>query len=260
MKISIVTTTYNSAKTVEETIQSVLSQDYEDFEHIFVDGVSKDDTLRIIEKYREQYKGRLKIISEPDKGIYDAMNKGIKMATGDVIGLLNSDDKYANNSVLSTIAKTIEEKNCDGIHGNLLFMDAETMTKPQRKWITKSTNIRTGNITAHPTLYLKRKVYDKLGLYNLKYKIVADYDFMVKLLLDKDIKLVHINKYLIHMRVGGTSTEGLKGYIRNLKESYLVLKDNKVRFALFISFLRIIKTIGQMIKAKFMKKDEVVEG
>ena len=260
MKISIVTTTYNSSKTVEETIQSVLSQDYEDFEHIFVDGVSKDDTLQIIEKYREQYKGRLKIVSEPDKGIYDAMNKGIKMATGDVIGLLNSDDKYANSSVLSTIAKTIEEENCDGIHGNLLFMDAETMTKPQRKWITKSTNIRTGNITAHPTLYLKRKVYDKLGLYNLKYKIVADYDFMVKLLLDKDIKLVHINKYLIHMRVGGTSTEGLKGYIRNLKESYLVLKDNKVRFALFISFLRIIKTIGQMIKAKFMKKDEVVEG
>lgn len=257
MKISIITTSYNSEKTIEDTILSVLSQDYEDFEHIIVDGKSKDSTMDIVKKYEEKYKGRLKYISEPDKGIYDAMNKGIKMATGNVIGLLNSDDKYANTRVLTIIANTIQHNICDGIHGNLLFMDAETMTKPQRKWITKSTNIKTGNITAHPTLYLKKEVYDKLGLYNLKYKVVSDYDFMVRLLLDKDITLKHINEYLVYMRIGGASTQGLKGYLYNLKESYQILKDNKVRFPAFISFLRIIKTLSQMITAKFFKIKEV---
>lgn len=124
------------------------------------------------------------------------------MATGDIIGLLNSDDKYANNKILEIISETVEKNKCDGIHGNLLYMDYETMSKPQRKWITKSTNVKTGNILAHPTLYLTKEAYDKMGLYDLKYKVVSDYDFMVKLLLNKEINLVHINKYLIHMRIG----------------------------------------------------------
>lgn len=257
MKISIITTTFNSEKTIEETLQSVLSQKYEEFEHIIVDGASKDKTMEIVKKYEDQYKGKMKYISESDKGIYDAMNKGIEMATGDIIGLLNSDDKYANDGVLNTIAQTIKEKECDGVHGNLLYMDEETMTKPQRKWITKSTNIKTGNVTAHPTLYLKREVYDKLGLYDLKYRVVSDYDFMVKLLTDKSIKLEHINEYLIHMRLGGASSAGLKGYLYNLKESYQILKDNKIKFAAIICVIRIIKTIWQMITAKFVKIKEV---
>lgn len=202
MKISIITTTYNSAKTIEETILSVLSQDYQNFEHIIVDGASKDNTMEIVKKYEDKYQGKLKYISEPDKGIYDAMNKGIKMATGDVIGLLNSDDKYANSKILSKISNTIETTNCDGIHGNLLYMDYETMSKPQRKWITKSTSVKAGNIVAHPTLYLRKEVYNKMGLYNLKYKVVSDYDFMVRLLLNKEFNLVHIDEYLIHMRIG----------------------------------------------------------
>lgn len=202
MKISIVTTAYNSGKTIEETIQSVLSQEYENYEHIIVDGASKDNTMEIVKRYEEKYKGKLRYISEPDKGIYDAMNKGIKMASGDIIGLLNSDDKYANNKILEIISETVEKNKCDGIHGNLLYMDYETMSKPQRKWITKSTNVKTGNILAHPTLYLTKEAYDKMGLYDLKYKVVSDYDFMVKLLLNKEINLVHINKYLIHMRIG----------------------------------------------------------
>jgi glycosyltransferase involved in cell wall biosynthesis len=202
MKISIITTTYNSAKTIEETILSVLSQDYQNFEHIIVDGASKDNTMKIVKKYEDKYNGRLKYVSEPDKGIYDAMNKGIKMATGDVIGLLNSDDKYADTKILSKISNAIEINNCDGVHGNLLYMDYETMLKPQRKWITKSTNIKTGNIIAHPTLYLRKEVYDKMGLYNLKYKVVSDYDFMVRLLLNKEFSLMHIDEYLIYMRIG----------------------------------------------------------
>lgn len=257
MKISIVTTAYNSGKTIEQTIKSVLSQTYDDYEHIIVDGNSNDNTMEIVKKYESKYNGKLKYISEPDKGIYDAMNKGIKMATGDVIGLLNSDDIYANSEILKKIATACKDKKSDGIHGNLLYMDNKTMTKPMRKWITKSTNIKTGNITAHPTLYLKKEVYEKLGLYNLKYKVVSDYDFMVKLLLNKDINLTYINEYLIHMRLGGASSAGLKGYLYNLKESYQILKDNKVKFSLWISFIRIIKTINQMVTAKFVKIKEV---
>ena len=172
MKISIITTAYNSGKTIEETIKSVLSQSYKNYEHIIVDGNSKDNTMEIVKKYEKEYNGKLKYISEKDEGNYDAMNKGIKMATGDIIGLLNSDDKYADSDVLKIIEETIRENNCDGIYGNLLYMDSETMTKPKRKWVVKSTNIRSGNITAHPTLYLKKQVYDKIGLYNLKYKII----------------------------------------------------------------------------------------
>lgn len=256
MKISIVTTSYNSEKTIEETIKSVLSQKYENYEHIIVDGKSKDSTMAIVKKYEEQYNGKLRYISEPDKGIYDAMNKGIKMATGDVIGLLNSDDKYANEDVLGEIAHTIENNKCDGIHGNLLYMDTETMTKPKRKWITKSTNIKKGNMMAHPTLYLKKEIYDKLGLYSLKYKVNADYNFMINLLSHKEIKLIYIDKFLIHMRLGGESSAGIKGYWKNLKEAYQILKDNKIRFALWIIMVRVIKTIWQMITAKFIKIKE----
>lgn len=253
MKISIITTTYNSEKTVAETIESVLAQDYTDYEHIIVDGASKDNTMKIVKQYEEKYGGKLRYISKPDKGLYDAMNKGIEMATGDVIGLLNSDDKYANNHVLSKIANIIKKTNSDGIHANLLYMDPETMTKPVRKWITKSTNIRKGNITAHPTLYLKKQVYDEVGNYNLDYKIVADYDFMIRVLKDNKYKLEHINEYLIYMRAGGVSSNGIKGYINNMKEAYKVLKNNKVKPAAIIVLIRIYKTIMQMVKAKITK-------
>jgi len=251
MKISIITTTYNSEKTVAETLESVLEQDYTDYEHIIVDGASKDSTMKIVKEYEKRYNGKLKYISEPDKGLYDAMNKGLEMATGDIIGLLNSDDKYAKNYVLSKIASSI--KNSDGIHANLLYMDPETMKKPVRKWITKSTNIRKGNITAHPTLYLKKEVYQEIGNYNLDYKIVADYDFMIRLLKDNKYKLEYINEYLIHMRAGGVSSNGIKGYVNNLKEAYKVLKNNKIRPACLIIIIRIFKTVWQMVKAKFTK-------
>ena len=253
MKISIVTTSYNSEKTIEDTIKSVLSQNYEDYEHIIVDGNSKDNTMEIVKKYESQYNGKLKYISEPDKGIYDAMNKGIKMATGDVIGLLNSDDKYAKNDVLEIIANAFKNNNCDGVYANLYYTDYETMSKVYRKWISGTGKVTRGWIPAHPTLYLKKDVYDKLGLYSLKYKVVSDYDYMVRLGLNKNIKLYYINDFLIHMRYGGASNNGLKGYLYNFKESYRVLKDNKVKFPLSICLIRSVKTVFQIIVSKFKK-------
>ena len=253
MKISIITATYNSEKTLKDTLDSVLKQTYKDYEHIIVDGMSKDNTMQIVKEYEEKYEGKLKYISEKDTGLYDAMNKGIKMATGDIIGILNSDDMYANEKVLEDIANKFKESNCDGTYANLKFMDEETMSKPQRIWKSPKGKIKNGWHPAHPTLYLKKEVYDKIGLFNLKYRIAADYDFMLRVMLDKNIKLEYIDKYIVYMRVGGTSTDGLKGYRKNLKEANLVLKDNNIKHPYIVNMKRIIKTINQMIKSKYIK-------
>lgn len=255
MKISIITTAYNSGKTIEETILSVLSQNYQDFEHIIVDGASKDNTMEIVKKYENIYKGKLKYISQPDKGIYDAMNKGIQMATGDVIGLLNSDDKYSKDTVLEIIANTFKEHNCDGVYGNLYYMD-EDMSKVYRKWVSGEGKVTRGWIPAHPTLYLKKDVYEKKGLYNLKYKVVSDYDYMVRLGIDESIKLHYINDFLVHMRFGGASNSNLKGYLYNFKESYIILKNNKIKFPFVISCYRALKTIIQIVIGKFIKRKD----
>ncbi|NLC87197.1 MAG: glycosyltransferase [Clostridiaceae bacterium] len=254
MKISIITATYNSEKTLKDTLESVLKQTYKDYEHIIVDGLSKDSTVQIVKEYKEKYNGKLRYISEKDSGIYDAMNKGIKMATGDIIGLLNSDDIYANENVLSKIAETFNKTNCDGTHANLIFMDEETMSKPQRIWNSKVIgDVNKGWHPAHPTLYLKKEVYDKIGLFNLKYRIVADYDFMIRMMLDKSIKLQYIDEYIVYMRVGGASTDGIKGYINNMKESTKALKNNNIKFATFVTLRRTVKTVLQMVKAKILK-------
>lgn len=253
MKISIITATFNSEKTLRDTLDSVLEQTYDDFEHIIVDGVSKDSTMQIVKEYEPRYNGKLKYISEKDSGLYDAMNKGIKMAKGDIIGILNSDDKYAHNKVLEEIIDKITETNCDGTYANLVFMDEETMKIPQRVWKHPKGNYKAGWHPAHPTLYLKREVYDKVGLFNLEYRIAADYDFMIRTMKQDDIKLEYIDDYLVYMRTGGASTDGLKGYKKNLKESHKVLVNNNIKFAYFVDFKRIIKTINEMIKSKFIK-------
>ena len=250
MKISIITATYNSEKTIKDTLDSVLNQTYADFEHIIIDGDSKDKTMEIVKEYEPKYNGRLKYISERDGGIYDAMNKGIKIATGDIIGILNSDDIYAHNNVLEEIAKRFKETNCDGTYANLIFMDEETMTKPKRVWRSKEGKLENGWHPAHPTLYLKKDVYNKIGLFNLNYRIVADYDCMIRMLKDKDIRLSYINDTIVYMRIGGTSTAGLKGYYRNLKESHKALVANKVPHPYYIDFRRIMRTIFQMCKKR----------
>lgn len=250
MKISIITPTYNSGKTLRDTLESVLKQTYTNYEHIIVDGASKDDTIQIIKENKEKYKGKLKYISEKDSGIYDAMNKGIKIASGDIIGFLNSDDIYANEKVLEKIVNKFKETNCDGTYANLVFMDEETMAIPKRIWKEKRGKVENGWHPAHPTLYLKKQVYDKIGMFNLKYKIAADFDFMIRMLLDKQIKLEYIDEYLVYMRIGGTSTDGIKGYKKNLKESHQVLVDNNIKHPYLVDFYRIIKTLKQIFLSK----------
>ncbi len=249
MKISVVTVCYNSEKTIKDTLESVLKQDYKSYEHIIIDGKSSDKTLEIVKSYEKKYQGRLKIVSEKDKGLYDAMNKGIELATGDVIGLLNSDDELADITVLKTIAGAFSKENCDAIYGDLEFRD-ETMQKVTRIWKSKTGSYKWGWHPPHPTLYVKKEVYKKLGLFNLKYPICADYDFMIRL-MKSNIQLFYIEKVLIHMRRGGRSTDGIKGYFNNFKESYRMLKDNEIPFAFFVNLKRTFKTFKQAIQAKF---------
>ncbi len=250
MKISIITVTYNSSKTLKDTLESVLKQTYTNYEHIIVDGLSKDNTMQIVKEYETKYNGKLRYISEKDSGLYDAMNKGIKMATGDIIGILNSDDIYAHENVLQKIVEKFEETNCDGTYASLIFMDEETMSKPKRIWNSPKGKLENGWHPAHPTLYLKKEVYDKVGLFNLNYRIAADYDFMIRVMKEKIIKLNYIDDYIIYMRSGGTSTAGIKGYIKNLKEANLVLKNNYIKHPYIVNIRRILKTINEMIKSK----------
>lgn len=252
MKITLITVCFNSEKTIKDTLESVLKQTYKDYEYLIVDGKSKDNTLDIIKEYEPKFKGRLKWISEKDKGLYDAMNKGIKLSTGDVIGILNSDDIFASDNVLKTIANAFKKKKCDASYSDLVFMDEETMKIPERYFISKTGNYKLGWHPPHPTLYVKKEIYDKFGLYNQDYRIAADYDFMLRI-MKNNVKMTYIPEVLIHMRSGGVSTNGIKGYIKSFKESLFVLKNNDIKFAFFVNTIRTIKVILQGIKAKLKR-------
>lgn len=240
MKISIITVCFNSEKTIEDTINSVLSQDYTDFEYLIIDGKSKDHTLELINKYNDS---RIKVISEKDKGLYDAMNKGIKLATGDVIGIINSDDVLYDNHVFSTVIENFDD-NTDIVYANVLYMD-ENLNNTIRNYISgeKKNNYW---CPAHPSMYVRKSIYDNLGTYNIKYRICADYDFMVRCNIN-NIRYKYVNKYFVKMRYGGTSN-GLKGYIKNFMECYNVLKENKIKCPLLKTTKRTLHTINQLIK------------
>lgn len=246
MKISLITVCFNSDKTIKDTLDSVLSQDYEDYEYIIVDGLSKDKTLDIVKKYEKKFKGKLKYISEKDKGLYDAMNKGIKMASGDVIGILNSDDILANNHVFSDVANNIGKN--DGVYSNLLMLD-EKLEKPYRLLKYGNVKKRGGWHPPHPTLYLKKSVYKKVGYFDLNFRIAADLDLMLRIIYS-DCKLKYVDSFFVYMRGGGTSTAGLKGYYKNFKDSYNVLKKNKIKFPLITNCFRTLSMFSEISKAK----------
>ncbi|HIT21531.1 MAG TPA: glycosyltransferase [Candidatus Scybalousia intestinigallinarum] len=249
MKITLITVCYNSESTIQDTLESVLKQTYKNYEYLIIDGKSKDNTLKIVKSYEDKFNKRLKYISEPDEGLYDAMNKGIKMATGDIIGIINSDDVLASYDVLETIVKTFQKSKCDATYSKLEIKD-ENLDKVIRVFDPKKGNYKFGWYPPHPTLYVKTEVYKKHGLYNQKFRIAADYDFMLRVMKDQSLKIQYINKVLVYMRSGGLSTNGFKGYYKSLKESYTVLKVNKIKLPFFVNGLRAINIFLQALKAK----------
>ena len=241
-KVSIITTTYNDSAELRNTIAQIKAQDYPNIEYIIVDGASKDDTIDVIREAEEYFGERLIWISEKDKGIYDAINKGLKLATGDIIGTCF--DRFASSDVISKMVSIMEKEGTDGVHGDLNYMDGEKIV---RKWRNGQGNIRTGWMPGHPTLYLKKEVYEKYGMYKTDYRISADYEYMIRILKDNQVKLSYIPEVLIKMAHGGTSTNSLGAYLEGMKEGHRALKENGVKFAFVTDMLRTLRVLKQFL-------------
>ena len=229
--ISIITATYNSAETINDTIKSVLFQTNKDFEYIIVDGGSTDETIDIVKSYESEFSGRLKWVSEKDKGIYDAMNKGIKMASGDIIGILNSDDYYTSDDILQTIADAFKCQNVDAIYGDIHFIKDGVPDKCVRYYSSRLFSpfwLRFGFMPAHPSFYCKRDVFDKSGLYRLDYKIGSDYEMMVRLFRKHKISSRYVPKDFVTMRTGGASNSNLQSRLTLIKEDVKACRDNGI--------------------------------
>lgn len=224
MKISIITISFNSAKTIEATLNSVLNQTYKNIQHIIIDGNSSDQSVQICKKFDHVSK----IISEEDSGVYNAFNKGLEIANGDVVGFLNSDDTFYNNNSLQTIVDGFK-KGIDAVHGNLKFYNHKN--KVVRNWISKPFEkgaFKKGWMPAHPTFYCRKNIYNKYGNYNELFKISGDFELMLRFIETKNIKTMFIDKNLVKMKAGGISNSGFISKIKILKEEFFAFNLNKI--------------------------------
>ena len=228
MKISIITVAFNSAKTIEDTIQSVLSQDYPEIEYIIVDGNSSDETVNIIRQYENRIS---KWVSEKDRGMYDAMNKGIAMATGDVIGILNSDDMYMNHHVVSDMMKLMQETKAQVVFADLILVDQNDDSRILRYYDSghfHPDKFRFGWMPAHPTVFVRRELYEAVGPFATDYQIAADYEMLIRMLAIQKASYAYLPKPIVRMRSGGASTAGIsRNWILN-KEIVRACRDNGI--------------------------------
>lgn len=227
MKISIITAVYNNKASILDAVHSVQSQTYANIEHIIIDGGSTDGTIELIKNLSLQPS---LFISEHDNGIYDALNKGIRLATGDVIGFMHSDDIFADNTVLDSVAIQFVDSAVDTVYGDLQYVGKEDSSSVVRYWKSSLFDIRAlykGWMPPHPTVYLRREVYANHGLFDTSFRIAADYDFMLRIFRDNSRNSRYIPKVLVKMRVGGKSNS-IKNYIQKWKEDYRALKNNKI--------------------------------
>ena len=248
MKVSLITATYNSEISIKTCLDSIVSQDYSDLEYLFIDGGSSDNTLSIIKKYR-QNNPFIKMVSEKDYGIYDALNKGISAASGDIIGFVHSDDFLTTNNIINDIVSMMKTESLDGVYGNLQYVDKINTKKIIRNW--KSCHFKTGLLKngwmpPHPTLFLKREVYQKYGLFDVSYRISADYDFMLRIFKDSELKFGYLPKVITKMRVGGASNRSIKNIIEKSKEDYRAIKSNNIG-----DFLTLIRKNTSKLKQFF---------
>ncbi len=225
MKFSIITATYNSQQFIESCIQSVLNQSYPNIELIIVDGASSDNTLQLVEKFNDP---RVTIYSERDNGIYFALNKGISLATGDVIGFLHSDDFFVHENVIEEIAGELQNSNIHGVYSNLKYVHHSNPNQVIRDWKSKPfkpINLKFGWMPPHPTLFLKRIVYDSIGPFNTSYRIAADYDWILRAFTESSFNIKFLDMYISDMRIGGASNGSLKSIIKKSKEDYSVIRQ-----------------------------------
>jgi len=245
MKISLITSTYNSATTLQATLDSVRAQTYKDIEYIVVDGASKDGTRKIIEANADII---TRYVSEPDKGIYDGLNKGVLMATGEVTGFIHSDDMLATADTISIIANAFQTHDSDAVYADLDYVDREDPARVIRKWRSRPFDRKLfyrGWMPAHPTFYLKTECYRSFGLYDLDFKISADYELMLRMLLKNALKATYIPEVLVKMRVGGESNHSLKNSLQANREDAKAWKKNDLHPHFYTRWLKPVSKLIQ---------------
>lgn len=247
MKISIITATYNSDKTIVDCLNSVFSQTYKNFEVIIIDGLSTDNTLKLVSSFSSD----VRIFSEFDNGLYDAMNKGIELATGDVVAILNSDDLFFSNDILELIVSKFKlDQNLDIIYGNIVYVEQSNTNKIVRKWVSKNyykNYFEDGNVPPHPSLFLRKRVYESAGKFNLDLKLASDYDFMLRIFKKFDFNSLFINRYIVKMRLGGATN---KTYLNIIKQNIEILnswKLNNLRAPFYLFPKRILLRLRQFL-------------
>ncbi len=248
MKISIITIAYNSGHSIADAIQSVLAQTYPNIEYVIVDGKSKDNTVEVVKSFGDRIS---QFVSEPDKGIYDALNKGIKMATGDIIGFMHSDDLFASDDIIEKVAALFVKHDVDSIYGDLQYVYKNDTNKVLRYWRSGDFSIRKlkmGWMPPHPTFYVKKKVYDQYGLFNTNFRIAADYDTMLRFLGKYRISTMYLPEVMVKMRVGGASNRSLKNIIRKSKEDMQAIRDNQFGTVFTLAFKNIRKVTQFILK------------
>ena len=256
MKISIITTCYNRAATIQGAIESVLAQDYPDIEYIIIDGASNDGSVDTVKRMMEdgRWKTSWKFISERDHGMYEAINKGIRIATGDIIGLVHSDDFLYDNHVISNVVIRFEETNADFLYGDGVFVNANDTNKPVRNWIGGTYHrwkVACGWLPLHPTCYIRRDVMMREGLYDESYKIAADSDLLFRYLYMANLKVTYLKRKIIRMRMGGLSTDSAKRKL--MWDEDVRMYRSHGRWGIPTKIMKMMWKVPQFIEAKFVK-------
>ncbi len=253
MKISIITSCYNRERTIRSCVESVLAQDYHDIEYIIVDGASTDRSVDIIHEAIAGHESRVKLISEPDHGMYEAINKGIRMATGDYVGLVHSDDFLFSPQTVGHIVERLAATHADFLYGDGLFVNPENTKQVVRKWIGgtyRLWKVRHGWLPLHPTCYVRREVMERRGLYNESYRIAADSDLLFRYLLGGDITVTYLPEYIVRMRMGGMSTDSAKR--RQMWKEDIRMYHSHGMNATVTKIEKMMWKVPQFVKAKFM--------
>lgn len=253
MKISIITTCYNREKTICGAMESVFVQDYGNIEYIIVDGASTDGSVDVVKKVMSGHEDMVKFISELDNGMYEAINKGIRMATGDYIGLVHSDDFLYSPQTVSHVVEELERTHADFLYGDGLFVNSENTDRVVRKWIGGSYilwKVRHGWLPLHPTCYIRREVMERRGLYNESYQIAADSDLLFRYLLGGDITVTYLHEYIVRMRMGGLSTDSAR-WKQMWKEDFRMYRSHGMN-ATVTKIEKMLWKVPQFIRAKFV--------
>lgn len=258
MLISIITATYNSAKTVRDTFESILAQGYQDYECIVVDGASKDGTLDIIREYEPKFGGRMKWTSEPDKGIYDAMNKGIARSRGDVVGLLNSDDFYTSDQVLQEIADTfLSDPSLDAVYADVHYCRWDDISRPVRYYSSKGFRrwkMFFGYMPAHPSFYCKKEIYERFGAFDTSLKVAADFECLLRFCYVQKIKTRYIPRDFVTMREGGASSSGVQSHLAINRDHLTAFRKNGVHSNTFFESFRYVFKTFEVILSRIRYK------